>query len=97
MNASVKMGAELLELCNKDPHGRVVLNMARDFPRLKAMAPSPLLIPLQESLIANIPTAEVDEAAYKPFPVNAPRIISACPSLFLLATCGVQHNRGMER
>ena len=71
-------GAELLELCNKDPHGRVVLNMARDFPRLKAMAPSPLLIPLQESLIANIPTAEVDEAAYKPFPVNAPRIISAC-------------------
>ena len=51
--------------------------MKQLFPQLKAMAPSSLLVPLQESLIANIPTVEIDEATYKPFPADAPTIMSA--------------------
>jgi serine/threonine-protein kinase ATR len=62
----------LLALCDHPVRDdRKTLSMRKDFPQLNSLLPSRLIIPLQESLTANMPTSAAS-SNYQPFPVNAP-------------------------
>jgi serine/threonine-protein kinase ATR len=71
---TIAMTNELLALCDyhitDDP--KKALTMARDFPRLAALGRSRLLIPLQESLNANLPPNSSSASEHQPFAPNAP-------------------------
>ncbi|KAK7696228.1 hypothetical protein QCA50_000881 [Cerrena zonata] len=76
IEATIKMFRELLALCDfkmrdKDP---LKLNMPKQFPTLLALTPSPLLVPLQESLIAAVPPASSSDSGHQPFPGDYPTI-----------------------
>lgn len=74
------MSTELLRLCDhpiKDDHIRT-MNMSRDFPILAKLAPSSLIIPLQESLTVTLPSSSSLGVNHQPFPNDIPTI--ACMS-----------------
>ena len=67
------MTRELLALCDfpiRDD--RKTLNMQKNFPDLFKLTPSRVIIPLQESLIANFPPTSSSETTHQPFPIDAP-------------------------
>ncbi|KIK96405.1 hypothetical protein PAXRUDRAFT_310274 [Paxillus rubicundulus Ve08.2h10] len=69
------MTDELLRLCNHPINDDCrTLNMKREFPKLAALGRSRLLIPLQESLTANLPPASstTENSTHVPFPTSAP-------------------------
>jgi len=68
------MTNELLALCDHfiPEDSKKVFTMGRDFPKLAAHGKSPLIIPLQESLNASLPSTSTSESLYQPFPPNAP-------------------------
>jgi serine/threonine-protein kinase ATR len=67
------MTHELLGLCDYQLRDdKRSLSMRRDFPRLYALAPSRLIIPLQESLTASLPPSSSSSADHQPFPVDLP-------------------------
>ncbi|KAF8897901.1 hypothetical protein BD779DRAFT_1608382 [Infundibulicybe gibba] len=69
----ISMTNELLELCDYHIDGdKKTLMMSRDFPRLSSLGHSSLIIPLQESLTANLPPASSSDSIHQPFPMNAP-------------------------
>lgn len=72
------MANALLSLCDF-PVGdtKKTLSMKKDFPGLLSLAPSKLIIPLQESLIASLPpTSSASDSEHQPFPLDAPTIAS---------------------
>ncbi|KIJ69878.1 hypothetical protein HYDPIDRAFT_79167 [Hydnomerulius pinastri MD-312] len=73
---SHSMTDELLRLCNHPiDDDRKALSMKREFPKLSALGRSRLLIPLQESLTANLPPASSsssENSTHMPFPASAP-------------------------
>ena len=76
VNHSVTMSRELLQLCDypvKDDATKT-LSMAKHFPALAKLVPSPLIIPLQESMIVNLPATSGSNSAHQPFPPDAPTI-----------------------
>ncbi|KAF7789400.1 hypothetical protein EIP86_000344 [Pleurotus ostreatoroseus] len=89
---SVALGERLIGLCGahrpvkKDKGGKVLKPdpyvMTQDFPGLVKLMPSKLLIPIQESLVADIPPSYVDQAMHQPFPVDAPMIQGALQPVF---------------
>jgi serine/threonine-protein kinase ATR len=90
INASVAMVNGLLALCDfpppdiprNGPDGRTVLSMKKDIPQLAKLMPSPLIVPLQESLTATLPpTSSTVNSHHQPFPQNLPTFHS---NLFLL-------------
>ena len=69
------MTEELLQLCNYPiDDDRKTLSMNRIFPMLASLGRSRLLIPLQESLTANLPPASStpENTTHAPFPSAAP-------------------------
>ena len=73
INDSLTMTNQLLDLCDypiKDDNK--TLNMQKQFPELFKLAPSRVIIPLQESLTADFPPTSSSEATHQPFPVDAP-------------------------
>lgn len=67
------MTYQLLNLCDypiKDE--KKTLNMQKQFPDLFKLAPSRVIIPLQESLTANFPPTSSSEGTHQPFPIDAP-------------------------
>jgi len=72
------MTNELLSLCDYqiNDDSRKTLSM-KEFPRLAALGNSQLIIPLQESLSANLPPTSSLESTHQPFPSNAPTFESA--------------------
>ena len=67
------MTKELLDLCDyhiKDE--RKTLSVQKNFPGLFKLVPSRVIIPLQESLIANFPPTSSSETTHQPFPIDAP-------------------------
>ncbi|KAH9948812.1 hypothetical protein B0H21DRAFT_777700 [Amylocystis lapponica] len=79
VNEILRMTEELLALCDYSVReDRKTLSMSKDFQRLYRSVPSPLLIPLQESLTASLPPVSStsgfthSESTHEPFPVNAP-------------------------
>ncbi|KAH7912967.1 hypothetical protein BJ138DRAFT_1134431 [Hygrophoropsis aurantiaca] len=70
----ILMTDELLRLCNHPiDDDKKAVSMKRDFPKLAALGRSPLLIPLQESLTANLPPASSgSNSSHNPFPPLAP-------------------------
>lgn len=76
---SLRMTEELLALCDypiKDE--KKALSMSKDFPGLFRSAPSPLMIPLQESLTASLPPSSSSDAMHHPFPLDAPTFAREC-------------------
>ncbi|KAJ3516810.1 hypothetical protein NLJ89_g892 [Agrocybe chaxingu] len=70
---SLAMTKELLALCDSSvDDNKNTLSMAKDFPKLKHLGRSDLIIPLQESLIATLPPASTEDSRHQPFPVDAP-------------------------
>lgn len=69
----LNLTAGLLALCDRwmDPN-RTVLSISRDYPELKSLGSSPLLIPLQDSLTANLPSSSSAEGVHQPFPPDPP-------------------------
>jgi serine/threonine-protein kinase ATR len=78
------MTDELLKLCNylvpDDP--KAPLSMTKLFPGLAKLAPSQLIVPLQESLIASLPSESSLEASHQPFPHHLPTIHSGFIHLY---------------
>ena len=77
MEASKKMADELLQLCNvpitdlkKKKYTLEGLN-----PNLAKLTPSPLIIPLQESMTVSLPPTSSSESRHQPFPSDAPTIV----------------------
>jgi len=68
------MTNELLALCDYQitDESKKALTMGKDFPRLATLGRSRLLIPLQESLNANLPPNSSSGSEHQPFALNAP-------------------------
>jgi serine/threonine-protein kinase ATR len=67
------MTNELLALCDhRIDDDKKQLSMRKDFPKLAGLGKSELIIPLQESLTANLPPTSALESTHQPFPSNAP-------------------------
>ncbi|KAI9467128.1 hypothetical protein BJY52DRAFT_1423860 [Lactarius psammicola] len=82
INASVAMVNGLLALCdfpapdpprNVGPDAKTTLSMKRDIPQLSRLMPSPLIVPLQESLTVILPpTSAATNSLHQPFRPNIP-------------------------
>ncbi|KAH9077054.1 hypothetical protein EDB83DRAFT_2504335 [Lactarius deliciosus] len=82
VNASVAMVDGLLALCdfrapdpprNLGPDAKTTLSMKRDIPQLSKLMPSPLIVPLQESLTVILPpTSAAANSLHQPFRLNIP-------------------------
>ncbi|TCD67266.1 serine/threonine-protein kinase M1 [Steccherinum ochraceum] len=71
--ASLGMTEALLALCDLNiREDRKTLSMQKDVPRLFKLSTSPLIVPLQESLTANLPPTSSTDSTHQPFPVDAP-------------------------
>lgn len=71
------MATELLRLCDfpiKDDATKT-LSMIKDIPTLFKLAPSRLIIPLQESVIVTLPATSSSKTTHQPFPPDAPTIM----------------------
>lgn len=74
INECNAMTDQLLAIC-EHPLGlpeRKVFSMKQDFPQMDRLAPSQILIPLQNSLTASMSSTSSQGAVHVPFPVNAP-------------------------
>lgn len=73
INESLAMTDQLLALCDYhiDDH-KQTLSMSKDFPKLKLLGHSNLIIPLQESLTASLPPVSAVDSVHQPFPVDTP-------------------------
>lgn len=79
--ATVTMTKQLLDLCNLSVNdNKKSLSMGKDFPSLQQLAPSQLIIPLQESLIASLPPSAASQRDHQPFPIDAPTFLSKSSS-----------------
>ncbi|CAE6445919.1 unnamed protein product [Rhizoctonia solani] len=66
------MVKELLKMSEREiPENEYTLSMQRHFPGLARLAPSKLIMPLQDHLTVNLPVSS--GVAYQPFPPNIPR------------------------
>ncbi|EMD40504.1 hypothetical protein CERSUDRAFT_44292 [Gelatoporia subvermispora B] len=73
---SLRMTEELLGLCDHPIRDeKKMLAMSKDFPGLYRLAPSLLMIPLQESLTASLPPSSSSGAIHPPFPLDAPTFL----------------------
>ncbi|KAI0938155.1 hypothetical protein AcV7_003428 [Taiwanofungus camphoratus] len=74
INESLHMTEQLLALCDHPVRDeKKNLNMSKDFPGLYRLAPSQLIIPLQESLTASLPpTSSSSDTVHQPFPSDPP-------------------------
>ncbi|TDL29365.1 hypothetical protein BD410DRAFT_710460 [Rickenella mellea] len=87
VSQSIMMSSELLDLCNYQVKDDTkTLSMARAFPRLLKLAPSPLIIPLQESLVANLPSTSSGESDHQPFPPDCPTIANFHDDIAVMRT-----------
>lgn len=86
IDQSISMTNELLALCDyRVSDDKKQLSMSRDFPKLAALGKSDLIIPLQESLTANLPPTSASESTHQPFPHDIPTFEGLC-AVFLLYT-----------
>ncbi|KAF8165694.1 hypothetical protein B0H34DRAFT_690087 [Crassisporium funariophilum] len=73
ISESLAMTNELLALCDHFvDDSKSMLSMSKDFPSLKSLGRSELIIPLQESLTVTLPPPASNESTHQPFPLNAP-------------------------
>lgn len=82
INASIAMVNGLLALCdftapdpprNAGPDAKITLSMKRDIPQLARLMPSPLIVPLQESLTVILPpTSAATNSLHQPFRPDIP-------------------------
>ncbi|CAL1700250.1 unnamed protein product [Somion occarium] len=77
IEAITTMTEQLLALCSYGVQAETrSLSLKKHLPTFHSMAPSSLLVPLQESLIATVPPASSSDAQHQPFPNNYPTITS---------------------
>lgn len=70
------MVKELLAMSEREvPDNEFALGMQKHFPGLARLAPSKLIMPLQEYLTVNLPPASTN-LVHQPFPLNIPKFIS---------------------
>ncbi|KDR84098.1 hypothetical protein GALMADRAFT_219929 [Galerina marginata CBS 339.88] len=73
INESLVMTDQLLALCDQPlSEHKMTLSMSKDFPKLKALGCSSLIIPLQECLTASLPPTSAAESTHQPFPLDIP-------------------------
>lgn len=67
------MTTQLLELCDH-PLGKEdwALSMEETFPKLHKLAPSRLILPIQESMTVVLPSSASELDTHQPFPHHAP-------------------------
>jgi serine/threonine-protein kinase ATR len=83
----------LLELCDRPVADERRISMKKDFPRLHKLAPTRLIIPLQESLTARLSTTSAIVGDYQPFPVDAPVFHrESCPTIIAGFSQGARQN-----
>jgi serine/threonine-protein kinase ATR len=74
---ALSMARELIVLANvvvvKEISG---LSMEERFPKLKALAPSPLIVPLEDQLTVTLPHDCSSKSDHRPFPTNLVRFAS---------------------
>lgn len=64
----MKLVESLLDLCNFVVNKETTLSLHRQFPNLYRLAPTILIIPLQNALNVSLPTDASHIADHKPFP-----------------------------
>ncbi|KAG8747053.1 serine/threonine-protein kinase M1 [Ceratobasidium sp. 414] len=70
---SVAMVGELLAMSERDtPANEFTLSLKKHFAALARLAPSKLIMPLQEYLTANLPPSTAARDTHQPFPTNIP-------------------------
>ncbi|EKM59861.1 uncharacterized protein PHACADRAFT_181804 [Phanerochaete carnosa HHB-10118-sp] len=105
VEANIRLMTQLLKLCERSlPDHKKTFSMRQNFSFLANVVPSPCIIPLQESLIATMPTSPSADAEHQPFPVDAPTFhqfsddVEIMPSLAkprkitIMGTDGRQYN-----
>ena len=79
VDSVIALATELLRLCERQiKDDSKSLSMSRSFPSLARLAPSPLIIPLQESMTVSLPATSSSQSAHQPFPPDAPTIAGTC-------------------
>ncbi len=78
-----RLTEELLKFCRAEAREAKVMSMSRSYGSLyKLFKPEDtshdILIPLQESLTANLPPQSSSENTHQPFPVDAPTFLCGC-------------------
>lgn len=71
-----RLSQALIDLCDA-PVDHDILYLSQQFPKLSAMAPSPLLLPLQNSMTVILPSNRAESGVYRPFPSSAPTLAGA--------------------
>lgn len=66
------MVEQLLSLCLHSVSKETSLSLYKEFPLLKRLTPTTLIIPLQTSLNVSLPSDASLSATHKPFPDNLP-------------------------
>ncbi|KAG9097745.1 serine/threonine-protein kinase M1 [Ceratobasidium sp. 370] len=70
---SVAMVGELLAMSERDtPANEFTLSLKKHFAALARLAPSKLIMPLQEYLTVNLPPSTAAKDTHQPFPLNIP-------------------------
>lgn len=104
------MVKELLAMSEREvPENEYTLGMQKHFPGLARLAPSELIMPLQEYLTVNLPAASARESegsegsekpktTHQPFPLNIPRFVSKYMQKYplLIAHSSAEFNDDVE-
>ena len=72
IDEGTKMVEQLLSLCLHSVSKETSLSLYKEFPLLKRLTPTTLIIPLQTSLNVSLPSDASLSATHKPFPDNLP-------------------------
>ncbi|KIO32842.1 hypothetical protein M407DRAFT_66218 [Tulasnella calospora MUT 4182] len=68
-----RLSQALIELCDAKVDNDI-LYLSQQFPKLSALAPSPLLLPLQYSMTVVLPSNRAESGVHRPFPSSAPTL-----------------------
>ncbi|KAL5508165.1 hypothetical protein ACEPAH_5783 [Sanghuangporus vaninii] len=76
VDSAIALSTELLRLCERSIKDDSVktISMSKTFPSLARLAPSPLIVPLQESMTVSLPATSSSQSAHQPFPLDVPTI-----------------------
>lgn len=88
------MVKQMLDLANYRVSDQEELRMSIQFKSLRSQTPSPLIVPLQNSLTVVMPSSVIDQYTHKPFPADLPRINSKRMSYLSLCTTTQYHFQG---
>lgn len=86
IDSAQRLASELLHLCNypAPKSNNASFDMVRDFPKLVDLAACDLILPLQSSVVVNLPADNIPRKDHLPFPSDLPRITGWEPTIEIM-------------